>query len=227
VTKNSSAKEFVSLQLVAGILVFATMTLTLGEISEDIINNERLTVADAKLSTWLHSHGSPWLTEVMFVVTSFGATAVVTFIAIAFGLYLVWRRRFFWLTALATSVAGGALLNRFLKYIFHRPRPHFDDPILQLTSFSFPSGHTMMATVLYGVVAVYLLSKTSDWRSRTIIIVAAGLLIGLVGFSRIYLGAHYLSDVMGAMAEGLAWLSLCLSVVHSTWRRQNSSAIKS
>jgi len=52
------------------------------------------------------------------------------------------------------------LLNKLLKYAFHRARPHFDDPILTLTSYSFPSGHTMMATVLYGVVAAYLLAKT-------------------------------------------------------------------
>jgi undecaprenyl-diphosphatase len=84
----------------------------------------------------------------------------VTCIAVALGLYLLWRRRFYWLGALAASVAGGALLNKLLKYAFHRARPHFDDPILTLTSYSFPSGHTMMATVLYGVVAAYLLAKT-------------------------------------------------------------------
>jgi len=208
--------------LVTGILLFTIMTLILGEISEDIINHEPLTVADAQLSTWLHSHGTPSLTSAMFVATSFGSTATVTCISVALGLYLFWRRRFYWLTAVATSVAGGALLNRLLKYAFHRPRPHFDDPILKLTSYSFPSGHTMMATVLYGVVAAYLLAKTPDWRWRVLIIMSASLLIALVGFSRIYLGAHYLSDVLGAMAEGLAWLSLCLTVVYSIWRQQNS-----
>jgi membrane-associated phospholipid phosphatase len=207
--------------LVTGILLFTTMTLILGEISEDIINHEPLTVADAQLSSWLHSHGTPSLTSAMFVATSFGSTATVTCIAVALGLYLLWRRRFYWLAAVATSVAGGALLNRLLKYAFHRPRPHFDDPILKLTSYSFPSGHTMMATVLYGVVAAYLLAKTPDWRWRVLIIMSASLLIALVGFSRIYLGAHYLSDVLGAMAEGLAWLSLCLTVVYSIWRHQN------
>lgn len=215
-----SAKRFLGLHLVAGILVFATMTLTLAEISEDVVRHEPLTVADAQLSTWLHTHGSPFLTSAMFVATSFGSTLTVTFISVALGLYLLWRRRFFWLAALASSVVGGMLLNRFLKYAFHRPRPHFDDPILTLTSYSFPSGHTMMATVLYGVVAAYLLTKTSDWRWRVLIILSAGFLITLVGFSRIYLGAHYLSDVLGAMAEGLAWLSLCLTLVYFIWQRR-------
>jgi undecaprenyl-diphosphatase len=225
VKKKIYTKGLLSLPLVAGILVFATMTLTLGEISEDIIKHEPLTVADTQLSTWLHSHGSPFLTSAMFVATSFGSTVTVTCIAVVLGLYLLWRRRFYWLAALAASVAGGVLLNRLLKYAFHRPRPHFDDPILTLTSYSFPSGHTMMATVLYGVVAAYLLAKTPDWRWRVLIILSASLLIGFVGFSRIYLGAHYLSDVLGAMAEGLAWLSLCLTAVYSLWRKRNHRPI--
>jgi undecaprenyl-diphosphatase len=153
----------------------------------------------------------------MLVATSLGAT--VTFISVALGIYLLWRRRSYWVAALASAVGGGMLLNKLLKYVFHRARPHFDDPILSLTSYSFPSGHTMMATVLYGVVAAYLVAEAADWRRRVLVILSAGLLIGLVGFSRIYLGAHYLSDVLGALAEGLAWLSLCLTIVHFIWQR--------
>jgi membrane-associated phospholipid phosphatase len=218
--KKFYAKGFLSLYLAAGILVFATVTLALGEISEDIRNQEPWTVADAQLSSWLHSHRSPLLTSAMFVATSLGATVTVTCIAVPLGLYWLWRRRFYWLAALVAAVAGGSLLNRLLKFAFQRPRPHFDDPILTLTSYSFPSGHTMMATVLYGVVAAYLMAKIPDWRWRVLIVVMATFLIALVGFSRMYLGVHYLSDVLGAMAEGLAWLSLSLTVVYSVWRQR-------
>lgn len=219
-------RDFLSLHLAAGILIFATMTLTLGEISEDVINHEPLTVADARLGAWLHAHASPFLTSAMFVATSFGSTLTVTCIAVLFGLYLLRRRRFYWLAALVSSVGGGALLNKILKYAFHRARPHFDDPILTLTSYSFPSGHTMMASVLYGVIAAYLFSKTRDWRRRVLIVLSASLLILLVGFSRIYLGAHYLSDVLGALAEGLAWLSLCLTAVYSICQRKRQRLAK-
>lgn len=215
------AKSFLSLHLVAGILVFATMTLTLGEISEDIINHEPLTVADAQLSTWLHTHRSPVLTTFLWIVTSLHSTLAVSCLAVIGGLYLLWRRKLYWLAALWLSVFGGMLLNILLKYVFHRARPHFDDPILTLTSYSFPSGHTMMATVLYGAIAAYLVAKMPDWWWRLLVIFLAMSLIALVGFSRIYLGAHYLSDVLAAMAEGLAWLSLCLTVVYSVWRQRN------
>ena len=219
--KQSYRNGFLGLHLVAGIIIFAAMTFTLWEISEDINKREPLTIADAQLSAWLHSHTQPLLTSAMFVLTYLGSSVAVSCVAAVFGLYLIWRRRFYWLAAFLSSVYGGMLLNKILKYAFQRPRPHFDDPLVSLTSYSFPSGHTMTATVLYGVLAVFLFTSTQDWRRRVASVLVAGFLILLVAFSRIYLGAHYLSDVLGAMAEGMAWLALCLTVVYSFWRQHN------
>jgi membrane-associated phospholipid phosphatase len=219
VTNQSPAKHFPVFPVVAGALVFVTMTLILGEISEDVINREPLTIADVQLSTWLHAHATSHLTSVMLFSTSFGSTFIVSSIIAGFGFYLLWQRRFYWLAAALSSVFGGMLVNKFLKFVFQRARPHFTDPILRLDSYGFPSGHTMMATVLYGVLAAYLLSQTQDTPRHLLVIIAAAFMIVLVGFSRIYLGAHYLSDVLAAMAEGLAWLSLCLTVVYSVWQR--------
>jgi membrane-associated phospholipid phosphatase len=218
------AKTVHGLHLITGIIVFATMTLTLWQISESIRDGEPLTIADARLSSWLHTHHTPRMTTAMFAITALGSTEVATLIAIAFGIYFIFRRRFYWLTVFMSSVFGGMLINRLLKYAFHRPRPFFDNPLLTLTGYSFPSGHTMMATVLYGVVAAYLFTTTSDWWRRGLIALSALLLITLVGFSRMYLGAHYFSDVLGAMAEGLAWLSFCLIGLYGVkdWTKRNA-----
>ncbi len=203
-------------------MVFIAMTLVLVGISDRVISQGPLTVTDVQLSVWLQLHRSPFVTGAMRLATSFGAPATATCIAAAMAFYLLRRqRRPYWLAALVLSVAGGALLNRLLKLAFHRARPHVDDPILTLTGYGFPSGHTMIASVLYGVVAAYLYAQTTDWHRRLLIVAAASVLIVLVGFSRIYLGAHYLSDVLAAMAEGLAWLSLCLTVVYAIWLRRN------
>ncbi len=218
-TTHAVAKGFPGGHLTVGILVFTSMTLILAGISDDVIDHERLTVVDMQFSNWLHAHGSPFVTDAMLVATSFGSPLMVTCIAAAMALYLLWRRRPYWLAALALSVAGGALLNMLLKYAFHRTRPHFADPILTLSGYGFPSGHTMMASVLYGVVAVYLIAHTPNWRRRALIVFSTIVLILLVGFSRIYLGVHYLSDTLGAMAEGSAWLSLCFTSVYSFWLR--------
>jgi membrane-associated phospholipid phosphatase len=214
-------KGYLGLHLVIGLLVFGAMTLFLGEISEDIKNGEPLTIVDVQISNWLHTHSSPQLTTAFLIVTSFGSTILVSIIGVAAGLYFLWRRQPYWVSAIWTSVFGGMLLNRFLKLVFYRPRPRFDDVILAFTGYSFPSGHTMAATVLYGVLAVLLMTKVRRTRFKVLVAISAGLLIGLVGFSRMYLGAHYLSDVLGAFAEGLAWLSLCLTAVYSVWRQRN------
>jgi membrane-associated phospholipid phosphatase len=209
-------------QIALGLIVFAIMTYGLWEISEGISGREPATFADSEISARLHTHARQPLTTAMFAVTTFGSTQWVTWLTAAFIAYFIVRRRFYWMLAFATSVFGGMLLNKLLKYFFHRTRPFFQDPLLTLTSYSFPSGHTMMATVLYGAIAAYLLSRTNDWRQRLLIILAAALLILLVAFSRVYLGAHYLTDVLGAMAEGLAWLSLCLTTVFSIWRYRHA-----
>ena len=218
-----SLTRYLGWYLVIGLLAFAATTLILGEIAEDIINGEPITVTDAQLSMWLHMHGSPHLTAVFVFITALGSTVLVISVTVIVGLYLLWRKQTYWLAAVWLSVFGGILLNKFLKYIFHRPRPHFDDPILALTSYSFPSGHTMAATVLYGALAALLVTKLKRRSFRALIILIAMLLITSVGFSRMYLGAHYLSDVLGAIAEGLAWLSLSLTVVHIIWRQRNSA----
>ncbi len=219
-TIRSAAKGRLGAHLAAGMLAFASMTVILAMISEEVIGREPVMVADARFIAWLHVHASWWLTVAMRVATSLGATPVVTGISLVLALYLWWRRRWYWLAALALSVPGGALLNVLLKMAFHRPRPHFDDPILTVTGYSFPSGHTMMASVLYGVIAAYACAHTPDWRRRVLAVGSAGVLILLVAFSRVYLGAHYVSDVLGAMAEGTAWLSLCLTALYTIRHRR-------
>jgi membrane-associated phospholipid phosphatase len=212
------AQLFPGWRVIAGLLIFAVCTFILAELSERL-DHGPISVADVQLSNWLHANGSRPLTILMIVLTSLGSTLLVSCVATGLSVFLLVRRRYFWLAVTATTVFGGMLLNRSLKFVFHRTRPHFDDPIMIFTDYSFPSGHTMAATVLYGVIAAYLISRTTDVRKRSAAIAAAASLIVLVAFSRIYLGAHYLTDVLGAIAEGLAWLSLCLTIFHYLRKR--------
>jgi membrane-associated phospholipid phosphatase len=219
---NHNAKALPILHPTIAVIVFIAMTVFVWQLADEIRERESLTTADSALSSWLHTHNDPRLTTAMFAVTAMGSTQVVSSIAGLFGIYLISRRRFYWFAAITSSVFGGMLLNKLLKYAFHRPRPFFTDPLLTLTSYSFPSGHTIMATTLYAVLATFFVFTTKDVRARLLITCAAVVMILLVGFSRIYLGAHCLTDVVGAMAEGLAWLSLCLTAVY--WLRHRKHA---
>lgn len=207
-------------RLLVGFVFFAGMTLLLAAIAEDVVTGDPLTVVDAQLSAWLHTHSTPLLTALFARVTLLGST-LIAMIAGLVAIYLLRRRQPFWFAAFVLAVYGGIILNRLLKYSFQRARPRFDDPVFSFTGHSFPSGHTMTATVVYGAIAVLVFTKNKNRVLRAGVIASAAVLIGLVGFSRIYLGAHYLSDVLGAIAEGLAWLSLCFTGVYFLWRRHH------
>lgn len=213
-----SPQGYLGLNLTLGALVLIAATWLFGSIAEDVVTREPLTLLDVKFSNWLHAHTRPRVTMAMLVITNIHSLKGVAVLTVAFGLYLLWQKHRYWLIALLLSVFGGMLLNVALKNVFHRSRPHFADPILTFSSYGFPSGHTMAATCFYGVLAAFAIWKTRAWPKRLLIAAIAIFMIVLVGFSRIYLGAHYLSDVLGAMAEGMAWLALCLTAVYATWR---------
>jgi len=123
-------------------------------------------------------------------------------------------------TWLAT-VAGSALLNWLLKDFFQRPRPHFAHPLLVETSYSFPSGHAMESFVAYGMLAYFAVLALRTWEARVGVVCGAALLVVLIGFSRMYLGVHYFSDVIAGYAAGGVWLSALITGAETIRRSKN------
>ena len=186
----------------------------------NVAAHTHLVVLDATVSSWLHARRIPVLTRAMIVVSDLHSPGAVALWMAVFALALARLREWYWMLTLALSVGGGMLVNQLLKISYERARPHFDDPLLTLTSYSFPSGHTAGATVFYGTLAAFLVSRYYDHRVRAAIVSGAVAAIALVAFSRMYLGAHYLSDVTAAACSSTAWLVLCLSGVHALVRRR-------
>jgi uncharacterized membrane protein YdjX (TVP38/TMEM64 family) len=112
------------------------------------------------------------------------------------------------------------LLNVILKLAYERLRPKFETPLVELATYSFPSGHTSAAVAFYGVLAAFLVSRFYDRRRRAACVAGAIAAVALVGFSRIYLGAHYLSDVLAAACAATVWLVLCLAGGHALVRKR-------
>jgi len=187
------------------------------------VTGDPLAVIDKQVATWFYDRTTPALTTVMQAITSLGAAPVITGITLLTFVLLLWWRYWYQVLALLLTVPGGMLFNVLLKSAFARQRPTFENPIVTLTSDSFPSGHTMAATLLYGALAVFVILAIQAWRWRVLVVLVAWLVILLVGFSRIYLGTHYLSDVLAAIAAGIAWLALCLTAV-DTFRRRRLAA---
>lgn len=188
-------------------------------IATDVTRGTALTLADIRVTRWIQAWAHPNFTAAMLLITELGSTLFVSSVAFIAALYALWRRQWLRLLAIVLIVYGGMLLNVALKRLFQRARPILDEPILSLASYSFPSGHTVAATVLWGMIAVFALRTLHAWHWRLLAVSSAVTIIVLVGFSRIYLGAHYLSDVLAGIAEGLVWLLFCLVLLKIFRRR--------
>jgi membrane-associated phospholipid phosphatase len=224
VAARLSPEGEMGLHLTVGVVLMVLAAWVFGSVAEDVVNGESITVLDVKLAHWLHVRATPGFTRLMLAVSAWhgpiGSTAMTLLLA-----WCLYRRgAHYWLLALVATVPGGILLNVLLKYSFHRARPTFVDPLVTLATYSFPSGHTAGATLLYGLLASFLVTQVRSWVARAVIVLAACLLVALVGLSRMYLGVHYLSDVLAAIAEGCTWLAICITAVSTLRRRRLARA---
>ncbi|TKR55761.1 phosphatase PAP2 family protein [Allopusillimonas ginsengisoli] len=210
-----SPNGYLGLRLSAGAVILIATSWLFGGIAEDVITGDPITIVDAHIAQWLHAHTSPSLTYVMRMVSLLHNTTSIIIMTVIFAAILIAKRHWYWLLNLVLAVPGGMLLNVLMKHAFQRSRPVFEQPLVSLSSYSFPSGHTAASTLFYGMLAAFIIAYTSSWNRRVWTVLLAFAIVSLVAFSRLYLGAHYLSDVLAALAEGLAWLALCLTGTHA------------
>lgn len=215
-----SPEGYLGLHLTVGLLVILAAGWWFADIAEDMARNAATRQLDERVASWFHQHARPPVTQAMRVLTFFGSVGFVAAASSCAAIFLMVRRWWYRLLLLTLAVGGGSLLNILLKHLFHRQRPVLENPLLTLTSYGFPSGHTMGSTLFYGVLAIFLAQSVRAWRWRVLTFWIAALAVALIGLSRIYLGAHYLTDVVGAVAVGLAWLAFCWTGVETLrkWR---------
>ncbi|MBV8857522.1 MAG: phosphatase PAP2 family protein [Acidobacteria bacterium] len=190
---------FVSLALAAGVLVL------LSWLAEEVLEGDTQRF-DEQVRVLINQHAAPQLTAAMRVITYFGSTIVISSLSVCgvVGLYLMKRRRAALL--LLVTMAGALILNGVLKLSFHRARPA---PFFNLgapASYSFPSGHALYSFCLFGTLAAIISRRVQSTWTRTAVWAAAALIVVLVGFSRIYLGVHYPSDVIEGYAAAFFWV---------------------
>src|SRR5256886_2399065 len=174
---------------------------------------------DHEVAGWFHAHLTRTFVSVLHAFTEFGAGEWIGIVTFALVLFFAWKRWWPSLVTLIIAVPGGMLLNECVKLAVHRQRPFVEGPYVDWSGYSFASGHTIAATLLYGQLLLFLLPllKTRHW--RVLCIVSAASLVVVVGFSRIALGAHFLTDVLAAIIFGIIWLSLCMPLGNSMRRR--------
>jgi undecaprenyl-diphosphatase len=159
---------------------------------------------------------APGLTPWVLRITFFASAPFLVGAAVLGPALLAWRKRRREALEVFWAVAGAAILNQLFKTHFHRLRP--DTALLPQLGLSFPSGHAMIGTALYGCVAWLL------WRHGRHPLWAVGLLLwaALIGLTRIYLHVHYATDVLAGFVAGLGWLVLLRSGLHLWWREERN-----
>jgi undecaprenyl-diphosphatase len=200
----------VAIALLAGVLATALLAGLAAVVMEGLTQR-----FDERVLRGLEAARSPLMTEIMIEITTIGS-GVPLILMVAFAALLLWLTRHRWSFALLVlGSLGGTLVNRILKNTFDRERPTVVDAVEQVTSLSFPSGHATSSFIVYGVLA-YIVSRLAPQRSVRIAIWSAAVaMIVLVGFSRMYLGVHYPTDVVGGFLVGLAWVMVLASVMNA------------
>ncbi|PWK14984.1 phosphatase PAP2 family protein [Tumebacillus permanentifrigoris] len=176
---------------------------------------EQLQAFDTQVITWVQGWESPALTTTMKLFSDLGSTlgvVIVTILILGY-LYFVLRHRSEYLLFFVV-VAGSAGLNQAMKLVFHRLRPDLHR-LAEASGYSFPSGHSMSAFALYGILTFLLWRHISTRWGRALILIVGVAITLVIGLSRIYLGVHYPTDVLGGYLAGGFWLAASMWVYQS------------
>jgi undecaprenyl-diphosphatase len=207
-------------QLAIGFFIALLAMVFFGVVADRIYLQESFAL-DTYANPFLHSISSPALDSVMNGITSLGSVEIVSAFFVLAVVLLFSRGLRTEALFLAVAIGGSVALNGIMKVIFQRPRPQLPWASV-LPDYSFPSGHSMNSMVFYLALAVILWARYGR-KVGTVAVVTALAIAFAVGFSRVYLGYHYVSDVVGGFAAGLAWLlvvALAFEVVPRTWARR-------
>ncbi len=215
--------------IVVVILILGGIWLTAG-VAEAVVEGETHAVDEMILLALREPNdvtdplGPRWFEEMVRDFTSLGGTGILILIVTAVSGYLVMLRRYKRMIVLLTAVFGGMLLSTLLKGIFDRPRP---DLILEGSyafNASFPSGHALLSAATYLTLGALLAQIQPRFRLKAFIVLLSVFIMVIVGFSRLYLGVHWPSDVLAGWTIGAIWALLCWAVAH--WLQENDTPLR-
>ena len=214
---RETPRATVPMQLVVALLVglitialFATIAVELTRSAAG--GRDVLVRADARALAFMRAHATPEGDRLMSVISLIGSPLAMGVLAAAGALWFWIRRRIVPLVGWCCAFVGASALTVGLKHSFQRVRPEGAAAFLHGTSFSFPSGHALGSLVGIGITTYLLIAfRESRPLTRVLTAIAGALAVAAIGWSRLYLGVHYLSDVVAGFAAGAVWLSCCIA----------------
>ncbi len=221
--RRLTLEKFSGLPLTVLTVAIAFILYSFVDTLHDLSTANPLVAADTRLENLLYYFRDPRLIAVSLWLTVLGRWQVVAvFTAVAVVLLGLWKRREYVVPMLVTIV-GSSVSAEFLKAIVHRPRP--DVAYYLENSYSFPSGHAIIAVAFYGFLFYLWLRRAKRWWGK-LVVVFLGVVVALaIGFSRLYLGVHYVSDVWGGYLVGALWLTVGIGIMGwFTYRKPETAA---
>ena len=207
---TSSPRGFV---LTLVVLIGAFSAWLFGAVAQDVVVNEEAVRYDPGVMRFALAHREAWLTTLMKGITWVGSNATLVPIVLGICIWLLWRRRAGALAIVVAVALGGAnVLFQVTKALVARPRPPVAFRLMQVSGSAFPSGHAALALAGWGAVAMALGSGRS-LKVRVLVSIAAAVLVLLIALSRVYLGVHWFTDVVGGLALGGSWLCVIGAVL--------------
>lgn len=212
------------LSVVLGFVGLIASLVALGSIAQGVRTQEVFAL-DTWATPFLHGIASPAMDALMDALTGIGSSLVIAPIFVVVVAWLLGTRRYSAALFLGVATGGGLVLQEAMKLFFARPRPQLPwAPVLP--DYSFPSGHTMNAIIFYVALALIAWSVSGRRIGLLALVIAVVVALG-VGVSRIYLGYHYLTDVVGGVLAGIAWLLVVGAAFRArpTWRQWRSARV--
>lgn len=179
-----------------------------------------VTPLDAGVHAWFVEHRSALLDPVMIGVSAIGGTAGMAVLAVLTAAILVSRGRRAQAVIVLIAFAGGEALGEVAKLFYQRARPPQADWLVVVTSYSLPSGHSLLATATVGIVAAVVVQRCPSRSAQAGVVALAIGVVLLIGTSRLYLGVHWATDVLSGFLLGGAWLAGCLLALTAIERRR-------
>ena len=199
---------FTGLPLTLFTLLLCILLATFVGITTAIVDSGPIVRIDASFAQFLFHLRTPLLAQVFYDITALANQATIVVLGAAAVLYLYFKKERGYLHALILILIGTETSVYFTKILIARPRPLADIAYYIETSASFPSGHSAIAVAFFGFVTYYLGLHSARRGAKSLVLIAGTLLIFAIGFSRLYLGVHYLSDVLGGFLIGGLWLTV-------------------
>ncbi len=196
-----------------------------GTVLQSVVAGDELSRIDGPVTRYVVEHREPWLTTLFRGVTFLGDIVILAALVVVVGLW-VWRRSRSWapLLTLSATLAGAVALYAVVRPLVGRPRPEVGTLVIDAAGFAFPSGHATQAMALYGLLAVLVSRHVRSWTRAVAVWTAAAVVVVLVGFSRLYLGVNWVTDVVGGYALGALWLVAVVATTGAVRRLQRTRA---